>query len=193
MPPALGDPAHETAAFDGTWMLPELDSSSPSTDVRDPLYESGYADGLRDGVGQAREDLRPALAALAGVAESLNSRRDEMLRDQARNLHGLALAVARKIVQREIATDAGVIEDLVRRALELLPHDLQVDVRLHPEDLQALGDRVDRPTDMSAVTLRWLPDPTMERGGFVVQSPHRLVDGRLDMALRDLYERLESE
>ena len=43
------------------------------------------------------------------------------------------------------------------------------------------------------VTLHWIVDAEIERAGFVVQSPQRLVDGRLDVALRTLYERFEEE
>ena len=45
----------------------------------------------------------------------------------------------------------------------------------------------------AGVTLQWSADASVGRAGFVVESPQRLVDGRLDMALRRLYERFEKE
>jgi hypothetical protein len=40
------------------------------------------------------------------------------------------------------------------------------------------------------LTIQWNADPTLGRGDFVVESPQRVVDGRLDVALQALYERM---
>jgi flagellar biosynthesis/type III secretory pathway protein FliH len=80
---------------------------------------------------------------------------------------------------------------LVAHALDLLPADTSLEVRLHPDDLAALGDPLERvaPAGLS-VSLRGVPDPALERGDFVIESPQRVIDGRTDTALRSLYERL---
>jgi flagellar biosynthesis/type III secretory pathway protein FliH len=66
-----------------------------------------------------------------------------------------------------------------------------LDVRLHPADLEALGSSLDHLTPQGrGLTLQWVPDPALERGSFVVESALRVVDGRTDVALRTLYERL---
>jgi len=128
------------------------------------------------------------------VARELETRRADLLNDRQRDLEALALAVARRMVQREVQTDPTVLRDWIANALALLPHDLTVDVRLHPEELAAIAPLRDSlvPAD-SDVKLHWIADASVGRAGFVVESPQRLVDGRLDMALRALYERLGQE
>ena len=44
--------------------------------------------------------------------------------------------------------------------------------------------------DGRALIVHWVGDPTLDRGSFRVIGRERLVDGRVDVALRALYERL---
>jgi hypothetical protein len=58
-------------------------------------------------------------------------------------------------------------------------------VRLNPADLGALGLGPG-----AGAPVQWTADPVLEPGSFVVESPARVVDGRTDVALRQLFERL---
>jgi flagellar biosynthesis/type III secretory pathway protein FliH len=188
--PAIAPPVSGSAA----WFLADLGGPPLSAVPVDASYESGYADGLRDGVSQAHAHLEPALRALHGVARALEERRTEIFGDRERDLQALALAVARRLVQREVEADPRLLADWITHAVAMLPNDIQINVRLHPEDLALLGALRDAvvPAD-AGVTLHWSADAEVGRAGFVVESPQRLVDGRLDMALRRLYERFEKE
>ncbi len=195
-PPALDRsfPEHARGAGDGSWLLAELAGPLAATVPADASYEAGYADGLRDGVNQAGEELKPSALALAAVVRALDARRAEILGDRQRDLQALALAVARRLVQHEVEGDPALLAGWIQRAIELLPHDLQVDVRLHPADLDALaGLRATVLPPDTGVALHWIADDAVGRAGFVVASPQRLVDGRLDVALRALYERFDEE
>jgi flagellar biosynthesis/type III secretory pathway protein FliH len=102
--------------------------------------------------------------------------------------------VARKLVQREVEADPTLMRTLVERALELVPLEPKLEVRLHPDDLSVLLSGSPVPAaDNPSAAIKWTADPAIERGGFVVESPLRVVDGRTDFALRSLYERLEDE
>ncbi len=186
---------------DGALELPELDGRSPADaggaahrTEADEAYDRGYAEGLRDGAGRSEQRVRVALETLGRVGEYLHTAQSAFVRDRARDLHGLALAVARKLVQHEVKADPELLRELVERALELVPLEPQLEVRLHPDDLSVLQGGPTAPAeDGKGTAVRWLGDPTIERGGFVVESPLRVVDGRTDFALRSLYERLEYE
>lgn len=42
--------------------------------------------------------------------------------------------------------------------------------------------------------LQWSSDASIDRGGFVVETPHRIIDAQPDdVALRTLYEKLDHE
>jgi flagellar assembly protein FliH len=194
LPPALTRAPEAASVANAAWTLPDLGAPMAAAEPVDASFEAGYAAGVQDGAAQAGQQLRPAVQMLQGVARELETRRADLLNDRQRDLEALALAVARRMVQREVQTDPTVLRDWIANALALLPHDLTVDVRLHPEELAAIAPLRDSlvPAD-SDVKLHWIADASVGRAGFVVESPQRLVDGRLDVALRALYERLGQE
>jgi flagellar biosynthesis/type III secretory pathway protein FliH len=158
--------------------------------------EAAYQRGLSDGSAlQARSqrEMDDAIAALGVAVEGLSSIAAEVRSRLGANLPALALAVARHLLQREIEADPGVMHRLVEQALAATPLSGSVTVRIHPEDLAALGN-VDalRPAG-STIELSWIPDAALLRGGCVVESTTSVIDGRVDEALLSLYERLGHE
>lgn len=142
--------------------------------------------------GEAR--VARAVDLLGRAAAQLEAIAHEFEHDRERNVQSLAIAIARSIVQRELQADPALVGTLVRRALDLLPLDTTLEIRLHPDDLAALGGEAPRLLpEGRALAVQWVPDETLEPGSFVIESPQRLVDGRTDVALRQLYERLEHE
>ncbi len=175
------------------WVPAELGIARPAPlpSAMDEAYRRGFADGVRDGHARAGDDMRPAIDMLTSLVSHLADCADAFARDRERNLEGLAIAIARHLVHREVTADPGILRDLITRGLELLPHDAEVTVRLNPEDLEALGGAIEQiSTPGRAVRLHWLTDPEIERGSFIAESPQRMVDGRSDVALRVLYEKL---
>jgi type III secretion protein L len=181
-----------------SWTLPDLriaarPSTGGDTDP-DAEYERGYADGMSAGIARGEERLQAAESLLQHAAEALNASKAPLVQDLERNLHALALAVARRLVMHELEADPELTAKLVRRALELVDPEAALAIRVHPQDLEALKE----PIAIAAggegiVELRWIADPDLDRGSFLLEGPQRIVDGRLDTALRSLYERLDHD
>ena len=162
------------------------------------LEERGYRRGLDDGTRaeRANADARcaTALEAVALAAAHLESIATEFARDRERDAQAVALAAARHIVQHELTIDTLRVGELVRRAIELLPLDHALEIRLHPDDLETLREGLEGMAPVGRhVRVDWRPDASVDRGGFVIETPHRIIDGRADVALRALYERLDHE
>jgi flagellar assembly protein FliH len=196
-----GLPAGAPTGIDG-WQLPELPDARadqaagprPVPTEWDQAYDRGLAAGLTQGAARAEQRIRPAMEALAQATLALGEAQEEFARERVRDLECLALAVARKLIQRELKTDPALVRDLVARAIELLPLDHALELHLNPADLAALTPHAEALMPRGrALTLQWVPDPTLEPGSFLVESPLRIVDGRTDVALRTLYERLDHD
>jgi flagellar assembly protein FliH len=193
-----------SAAPDGLLVLPDFAGLPgahagiglpPPPDPRmDERYQHGYAEGLRDGEAIAREQLRPLTAVLERAADALTLARKELGPDHARCVHAIAMAVAKKIIQRELSADPGITRSLVEQALALMPLDAPFDVRLSPKDFEVFGAELDRLHGQGRkASVEWVADTAIEQGSFVLESPLRIVDGRIDVALRNLFERLNVE
>lgn len=181
--------------FDGLPGAPRGVGLPPPPDPRDDeRYRAGFADGLREGKVAAAQQLRPLTAALEQVIDALAIARKALGPDHARSVHAIAMAVAKKIIQREVASDPSIPRSLVEQALGLMPLDAPFEVRLNPQDHEAFSAELDRLHAQGRnATVEWVADPSLEPGAFVIESPLRIVDGRLDVALRNLYERLNVE
>lgn len=122
--------------------------------------------------------LAGALAVLAEAATAFERRQAVALAEVEAAVVELALGLARAVLDRELAvcTDPGA--EALARALALAPAAAAAIARLHPDDLDAL-QQVD--ADGRAVQL--VGDPSVERGGCVIESAGRRVDAQIGPAL----------
>jgi flagellar biosynthesis/type III secretory pathway protein FliH len=154
-------------------------------------YNRGFSEGREQGIAEGYEKMLPALETLSGLTEALEQTHADFRLDLERGLHALAIAIARQLIQREVAADPSIVSDLIERALELVPHDLTLEVRLNPTDLEVLQARLDQLEIAGRpLNVQWIEDSSLERGSFLLETPLRVVDGRTDDALQNLYERL---
>ncbi len=157
-------------------------------DVAQVEFERGLAQGKQDGQQEAEAMVASAMTAVRSVYDELSSARRSLVADNERAVHTLAIAVARQIVQREIETDPTIVRDLVKNALDQVGDDGPTSVRINPADLQVVSDTGNQ--NDAAGAIEWVPDATLERGSCVVEAPHRIVDGRVESALKELFHRL---
>lgn len=181
LPPLGGAPAG-----DGAWMeRVEVERAEAAAEG----YERGFAEGER----AARAEREPAVAAVLGaLTEALAVVRAHEARWSAtleENVAALAVLVARHVLQREVAADPAAVRALVGAALAQFPMDETVTVRLHPDDLQACR-ALQGEGEVPLPDLRWVGDPTVARGGCLVEGRERILDGRLDVALERAYRAL---
>jgi flagellar assembly protein FliH len=183
-----------------SWPVPELRlmtdrPSAPAEPAGPTPEEEAYSRGLEQGRRAAQEECdRRTLAArqaLAGAAESLQAVRAAFASEAEESVYALATALAQQIVQREIASDPSIVRDLVRQAIQVLPLEGTLEIRLHPSDLSALGGELDLYAPGGRkLDLRWVAEPGIERGGYLIETPQRVVDGRIDPVLVAMYQRL---
>ena len=181
-----------------SWPVPEL-RLVPTSVVAEPegpsaeelAYARGLEVGRREAVEEAERRLGSVRHALAGVAAAREHERATFARRGEESLYAIATALAQRLLQRELALDGTVVRDLVRRALEAVPLEGTLEVRIHPVDLAALGDDLELYAPGGRrLELRWVPDPAIGRGGFMIESPLRVVDGRVEKVLEAALERL---
>lgn len=187
------------------WLLPDArEPEPPPVDVEalrreaEQAYDRGYAEGFAAGVEEGRRHeskrIAQAVAVAESVAEAVRASEQRWLGALEENVCALAIAVARHVVGRELRSDAQTIAELVRRAIADFPVDEPLRVRINPQDLSTLS--AVSPVDGEPVAvargrdLRWVADPEIGPGGFVVEGRERIVDGRIDLALERIYRSL---
>jgi flagellar assembly protein FliH len=145
-------------------------------------FAKGYAEGERAGVQAAATRTDAMLKRLAQTIDELIALRGDIVRKSERQTVQLVLAIAERIVQREITLDRGLLVGMARAALDRLGDHGTADIRLNPADFAAIGDV----TDLNANGVQVTPDPVVSRGGCLVRSDFGFMDVSPDAQFREL-------
>jgi flagellar biosynthesis/type III secretory pathway protein FliH len=193
-------PAAPPAHF-ALWPLPdlrvvtqaalELDQAREEPSVEELAYERGVTEGHREASGAAEAEWRAAVQVLATAADAVRATRSRWLDTAEANLYALATAVAHQVIDREVSIEPELVLELVRRALDEIDAESPVTVRVHPHDLSLVQARLGAAgNEGEQIEIAFAADASLSRGGCVVETPRRLVDGRIETALQALYVRL---
>jgi flagellar assembly protein FliH len=147
-------------------------------------FVKGYAQGEKAGIEAGAKRADAMLRRLGDTIEELAGLRRAILQQSERQLVQLALALARRIVRREIASDDEFLGAMARVALDRLGETGPATIRLHPDDYaRTVTGRSDQ---WAAAHVTVVADPAISRGGCLVESPFGFVDASVDAQFQEL-------
>jgi flagellar assembly protein FliH len=148
-------------------------------------FAKGYQQGERAGAEAAAQRGEAILRRLAQTIEELTTLRAEMIHQTERQMVQLALAIARRIVHREVSLNQDLLIAMARVALDRLGDSAQVTVKLNPEEFAATGAaRVAQLGSSAHVTV--VSDSRVPRGGCRVESALGTMDAGVDAQLQEI-------
>jgi flagellar assembly protein FliH len=149
---------------------PDVDLAALERDA----FTKGYAQGERAGAEAAAARGEAMVRRLAQTIEELGVLRADMIHKSERQLVQLAIAIANRVLQREISLDRELLVAMARVALDRLGDVSSATIRLHPEDYAATTTA--RGGALSTELVRVVADPLVSRGGCLVESDYGLID-----------------
>jgi flagellar assembly protein FliH len=189
--------AAPAAATIERWRLPEVEGpiiGRPREDRRAAAAEESLRHTLKEaetrgyeaGMARARAETGSRLAALEERVKRLDAalqllaqplqQLDTEIEDE---LAQLALSVGKQLARRELHIEPTQVIAILRESLALLPIAArEVRVHLHPEDAATVREHLTTPAVDRAWTI--VEDPTLSRGGCVIQSQSSRIDARLE-------------
>lgn len=149
---------------------------------------AGFDQGLFEGRARAEADIRAELraqfeswlAALDRGLDDLTRRDQELSAEMASVAVDLAMEIAGAILDREVATAVDPGREALSRALALAPVEGELVARLHPDDLESVGE-IDELVAPDRITL--LADASVGPGGCLIEAGAARIDARLATAL----------
>jgi flagellar assembly protein FliH len=147
-------------------------------------FAKGYEQGERAGAEAGAKRAEAMLRRLAETIQELAEVRRSMVRQTERQMVQLALAIAKRIVRREVALDSDLTVTMARVALDRLGDSTSVTIRLNPDDFEATCRQREAMLAGSHVTVT--PDASVSRGGCLVQSDFGYVDASVDAQFQEL-------
>ena len=163
---------------------PGVPQPPSAAQLDEEIYARGFADGQRTAATAAQQETAMLAKKLASTLDDLVRVRDQMIRQTEKQMVQLALAVARRVVHREVSVDPTAMLTMMRVVLERVSDAARVSVRLNPADHQAVTAALaDSPTsDQIAV----MADPRVPRGGCKVESEYGDIDAGVDAQIQEI-------
>jgi flagellar assembly protein FliH len=148
------------------------------------IFAKGFAQGERAATAAAQEQNAALARQLTGTLSDLMLVRAEMIRHTERQMVQLALAIARRVVHREVSLDTDLLLAMMRVALDRLSDAARVTIRLNPIDHQQVSAALAGGVSNAQVTL--VPDSRIARGGCRVESEYGEIDAGVDAQIQEI-------
>jgi len=160
------------------------------SELQRQAYERGRQAGQAEGRAACQAQVDEEIAHLLTLAHQIGHVRLAGLEEQQRDIVEIALAVARKILLKELAVDEDVVVRQVRQVLNLVAKRELVTIRVHPLDAQLLKSdegqlRVEW-KDQAKVIIESQDD--IERGSCIVEQAGLLLDAQIFRQLQTISE-----
>ena len=158
-------------------------TTEPSVDIEQlekEAFARGYAEGQKELEEAARQQIDEMMARYASTFAELSGFKNTLRAQVEEEVVRLAVAVARKIVCREITLDATIIQTLVRVALERVSGKSRVIVHLSPVDYEYMLAKRDELAQIRGQEITFTPDNTITQGGCLIQTENGDIDARIE-------------
>ena len=180
-PTAAASPAPRPA------QAPAVEAATATGPQRDEAdtesYQRGFSEGRAIGRDQAAAELQPVMDRLSRSLAELASVRPRVRKTAESDLLKLAIAIARRVLHRELTLDPGSIEGLIRVALEKLESRELCRVRVHPDQEPVIRTLLAR---FSAAPVELIPDGTLQCGDVLFETAHGTLDGSIEAQLQEI-------
>jgi|GEM_PF-1684206 len=166
--------------------LPDLDALSRQG------FEEGFAVGEQAGLEVGREKAISYLNTLAEAAVTATALRRQIRQEAHEELVALAVAIAERLVRREITCDRSILLERVQDFLTELDDATTVTLRMHPIDLAYAESCKDdwRQLFGAVEHLRLEESHDLQQGDMRIETPTTSLDARIDSLLATIRERL---
>jgi flagellar assembly protein FliH len=144
----------------------------------------GLREGEAAGRGRAEAELRATLERLARSIEEIAALRSRLRREAEADTVKLALAIARRVIRRELAVDPETLHGLVLAALEKLQAREICRVRVHPAQVEGVAALLRK--SAGGIAIEVVPDASRDPGVVVFETERGNLDASVESQLGEI-------
>jgi flagellar assembly protein FliH len=178
---AAAQPA-KISAPDNTAQLAQLEAQCQQR-VRD-ANAAGMREGEIAGRNRAAADMQPVVERLTRSIQEISNLRPRLRQEAEGDVVKLALAIARRVIRREVAADPDALRGLVMAALDKLQGQEFSRVKVHPSHAATVKSCLQQ--TMAGSTVEVIPDPSRELGSVVFETTRGNLDASVESQLQEI-------
>jgi flagellar assembly protein FliH len=149
-------------------------------EARESAYREGEAAGRNQGIAQ----VQPVLDKLAQSIREIAELRPKLRHEAETDVVKLAIAIAKKVLHRELVADPDAISGLIRVAMEKIRVHEIVRIRIHPQQQGPVQQAIARFAMGAQVEIA--ADAKLQLGGVVVETTRGEFDASVDVQLKEI-------
>jgi len=162
---------------------PASEGSGWSEHALEQARQAAFREGEAAGRVQGQAEVRPVLEQLARTAKELAALRPRLREQAEEDLIRLAVAIARRVVRRELTVDPHTITGLVKAALEQLAAGETARLRVHPEHESIVRALV---TEAGRGVITVAGDASLARGSAIFETARGNLDASAETQLAEI-------
>jgi len=174
-------PAEESAP-DMTEQLAQLEAQCEQK-VRN-AYAAGSREGEIAGRNRAAAEMQPVIERLTRSIQEIANLRARLRHEAEADVVQLALAIARRVIRREVASDPDALRGLVVAALEKLQGQEISRVKVHPSHVSTVKTCLQQA--LSGGLVEVLADSSRELGSVIFETARGNLDASVDTQLQEI-------
>jgi flagellar assembly protein FliH len=154
-----------------------------ATEVRQ-ARERGFQEGQKAGRDAATSEVQPVLDRLLKSCAEVTGMRGRLRRETEADVVRLTIAIARRVLRRELSVDPEAIHGIVKAALEKVQAKEICLIRLHPEHVAQARLFFEK----SGLTAGFeiTADPSLQAGGVIVETRRGNLDASVETQLKEI-------
>jgi len=155
-------------------------------------YEKGFAQGERAGMELGEKRFDSVVKSFNEVLEGVRRLKKEVYQNSEQEMLELILAIARRVIQKEVSTDRKITLKIIQSALKYVTDQEEIRVRLNPSDLEFASEyKGEMMKEMKKAVFE--SDEDVSRGHTVIESNHGIVDCGIEKHLQEVEKVLRSQ
>ena len=164
-------------------------------DVEKQAYIHGFAKGEKAGMESGENKFKPVLNNFRQAFLELEKVRKGIYLNAEKKTVNLALAIAKKVVCHEIATNKEVVLNVVKEAVKKVVDHGRIIIKISPSDLQFIKNSdhgfLNFVDNIENITFE--EDETISDGGCVIETDFGNIDARIERQFQVVEEAFKSE
>ncbi|NQS98240.1 MAG: hypothetical protein HQ591_07290 [candidate division Zixibacteria bacterium] len=152
------------------------------------VSEESFKEGRQKGLDEGHISVQNALESLEKLGQGLAASEKAFLLNAERHVITLALAVAKRIIGREVESDREIVLHTVRESLKQVADKATIIIRVNPEELDnVISHRRElQAIDRNFPELEFEADEKISLGACVVETRTGSIDGRFESQLEEI-------
>jgi len=166
----------------------EMHSATTAAQQLEQKFQEGRQRGLSEALATSRRDVeaqvQEVLERLAQSIVDLSSARQSVREETATDLVRLSIAIASRILHREITLDPDAIHGLLKAAFDKTRAREVTRIFVHPLHESAVRSFVEKLASPEPIEI--VADPRLECGAIRLETTQGLLDASIDTQLREI-------